>query len=165
MLTIALLALVAVLLDGWLGEPRRWHPLIGFGKLADRVENKLNDNIHLTPLARHALTCWKQQAPHWDSPNAGPVMAAGAGALEISIGGPARYGGEWHQRPRLGIGKAPTVEDIERSLQLVRHGLILWLGTLLFIGVIMTILGTTSLMQISQSLPIIATPQGFSIHA
>jgi adenosylcobinamide-phosphate synthase len=47
-LTLALLACGAVLLDMWLGEPRRWHPLVGFGWLATQVEKRLN------PLARQA---------------------------------------------------------------------------------------------------------------
>ena len=34
----ALLCIVAVLLDRRLGEPRRGHPLVGFGGLAQRVE-------------------------------------------------------------------------------------------------------------------------------
>ncbi len=83
---------------------------------------------------RQALTCWRTQASAWDSPNAGPVMAAGAGALGISIGGPARYLGEWHQRPTLGTGKAPGITDIERALSLVRHGVWLWLGLLIAAG-------------------------------
>jgi len=83
---------------------------------------------------RQALTCWREQASAWDSPNAGPVMAAGAGALGISIGGPARYLGEWHQRPILGVGKAPGIADIERALRLVRHGMWLWLGVLVVAG-------------------------------
>jgi adenosylcobinamide-phosphate synthase len=77
--------------------------------------------------AATALRCWKTQAPHWDSPNAGPVMAAGAGALEIQLGGPARYQGEWHQRPALGEGAPPQAADIPRALALVRHGVYLWL--------------------------------------
>ncbi len=35
-------ALVAVLLDQWLGEPRRAHPLVWFGDLASAVEARLN---------------------------------------------------------------------------------------------------------------------------
>ena len=82
-----------------------------------------------------ALTCWKTQAPTWDSPNAGPVMSAGAGALGIKLGGPARYHGEWHQRPDLGAGAAPQANDIERALKLVRHGVCLWLALGLLVGV------------------------------
>ena len=75
---------------------------------------------------RHALACWSRQAPRWDSPNAGPVMASGAGALRIRLGGWACYGGEWHERPPLGCGRPPQRGDIDRSLALVRHGAILW---------------------------------------
>jgi adenosylcobinamide-phosphate synthase len=83
---------------------------------------------------REALACWRSQAPAWDSPNAGPVMAAGAGALGVTIGGPARYAGEWHERPILGTGPDPTLNDIERALRLVRHGVWLWLGLLFVAG-------------------------------
>ena len=34
--------LAGVMLDCWLGEPRRWHPLVGFGRLAMAVEERLN---------------------------------------------------------------------------------------------------------------------------
>ena len=37
-MTVALIAVVAVLIDWQLGEPRRLHPLIGFGHLATWVE-------------------------------------------------------------------------------------------------------------------------------
>ena len=74
-----------------------------------------------------ALHCWKNQAPLWDSPNAGPVMSAGAGALGVKLGGAARYQGEWHNRPTLGAGSAPVAQDIGRALKLVNHGVWVWL--------------------------------------
>src|SRR3712207_1833381 len=39
---LALLALCGVALDLALGEARRWHPLVGFGRLADAIERRLN---------------------------------------------------------------------------------------------------------------------------
>jgi len=74
-----------------------------------------------------ALRCWRTQAPTWDSPNAGPVMAAGAGALGLALGGAAIYYGELHQRPLLGEGAAPAAADIRRALQLVQSGVAVWL--------------------------------------
>lgn len=113
-----------------------------FGWAAARLDDVLNYvPARLTALTyavlgqtRQALSCWRTQAPVWDSPNAGPVMAAGAGALGLTLGGPARYQGEWHQRPVLGTGRPPQVTDIERALRLVRHGVWLWLGALMIVG-------------------------------
>lgn len=83
-----------------------------------------------------ALNCWKTQASTWDSPNAGPVMSTGAGALHLKLGGAACYQGEWHQRPVLGAGEPPVINDIERALALVRHSVYLWLAVFLIICVI-----------------------------
>lgn len=74
-----------------------------------------------------ALRCWQRQAPQWDSPNAGPVMAAGAGALQVRLGGSAIYHGVEEQRPQLGEGAPSQARDIERALNLVYLGVLLWL--------------------------------------
>lgn len=105
-----------------------------FGWAAARLDDVLNWPVaRLTALSyallgdtRRALRCWREQAANWDSPNAGPVMAAGAGALRLHIGGPARYDGAWHARPWLGQGPAASAADIGRALALVRRGALLW---------------------------------------
>lgn len=84
---------------------------------------------------RTAMRCWQGQAPRWDSPNAGPVMAAGAGALGVSLGGAAVYHGELHQRPSLGEGPPPQARDIERAMNLVWGGVLLWLLLMLSVEV------------------------------
>lgn len=112
-------------------SPRYRH----FGWAAARFDDLLNWlPARLTALSyaligntRKALHCWYTQAPLWKSPNAGPVMAAGAGALNIQLGGAACYHGQWQDRPILGHGAAPVVKDIERTLRLVRHSVWLWL--------------------------------------
>ena len=76
---------------------------------------------------RLALKCWRTQGPTWDSPNAGPVMAAGAGALGVELGGAAVYHGELHQRPTLGEGPPADADAIDRGWQLVQRGVWLWL--------------------------------------
>lgn len=80
-----------------------------------------------------ALHCWRVQGTCWKSPNAGPVMAAGAGSLGLQLGGIATYHGITQMRPPLGEGRAPNGSDIERALQLIRRTLLLWV-VLLFAG-------------------------------
>lgn len=109
-----------------------------FGRVAARLDDALNwIPARLTALTyallgntRLALRCWRQQAPTWDSPNAGPVMAAGAGALSVSLGGPAPYSSGLKQRPVLGEGPAPTADTIDAALWLVQRGVVLWLVVL-----------------------------------
>lgn len=108
---------------------------IEFGWAAARLDDVLNYvPARLTALSytvlgntRSAWTCWRKQASHWDSPNAGPVMAAGAGALQVKLGGAAIYHGKLEQRPYLGCGKAVTPADIDRAVTLVQGTLYLWL--------------------------------------
>ncbi|PZW71015.1 adenosylcobinamide-phosphate synthase [Pseudomonas sp. URMO17WK12:I1] len=114
-----------------------------FGWAAAKIDDLLNyvpaRLVALTyaVLGRSALAmrCWQRQAPQWDSPNAGPVMAAGAGALGISLGGAAVYHGELHQRPELGEGPPPRARDIERAMNLVWGGVLLWLLLMLIVEV------------------------------
>ncbi|MFQ6405546.1 adenosylcobinamide-phosphate synthase CbiB [Methylophilus sp. 'Pure River'] len=113
-----------------------------YGWAAARLDDALNYvPARLTALTyallgqtRLAWQAWRQQAPLWDSPNAGPVMAAGAGALNVQLGGRARYHGEWHDRPRLGTLTTPIAEDILRALQLVSNGMLSWLIVAVLIG-------------------------------
>ena len=105
-----------------------------FGKFSARLDDVLNwIPARLTALtyllvgnSRLAWQCWQQQAKQWYSPNAGVVMATGAGALGIQLGGTARYHGKEKARPILGAGRPPQAEDIERSWQLVANGMLLW---------------------------------------
>ena len=80
---------------------------------------------------RRALRCWQLQGKKCESPNAGPVMASGAAALHIELGGAARYRGQLQQRPLLGSGAAPVPADVDRSLALLNRAIAL---TLLAIG-------------------------------
>ena len=107
-----------------------------FGWAAARLDDVLNYlPARLTALSYAllgrtgaALDCWRSQAGAWDSPNAGPVMAAGAGSLGLVLGGCASYHGTSEIRPRLGFGAQPEAVDIRRAAALVRHALWLWLA-------------------------------------
>jgi cobalamin biosynthesis protein CobD/CbiB len=46
MLNSLLLIPFVLLLDRLLGEPRHFHPLVGFGVLANKIEATLNHNKH-----------------------------------------------------------------------------------------------------------------------
>jgi adenosylcobinamide-phosphate synthase len=132
----ALLFRLANTLDAMWGYRTERYNL--FGRVAARTDDLLNWlPARLTALSyallghtRTAFNCWRTQAPGWDSPNAGPVMAAGAGSLGIALGGAAIYHGHEEIRPPLGQGPAPVAADLRRAIALVRNSLWLWLACL-----------------------------------
>ncbi len=113
-----------------------------FGWAAARLDDALNWlPARLTALAyavvgetAQALRCWQAQGRRWPSPNAGVVMAAGAGALGVRLGGPAPYHGAWRARPVLGQGRGADADTPTRALGLVRRALALWLLAVVLAG-------------------------------
>ena len=114
--------------------------LLQFGCTAARLDDAFNYiPARLTALSyvllapglegkRRAWQCWRAQAPAWSSPNAGPVMSSGAGALGVQLGGAAIYDGEVEHRPPLGAGLPATGADIRRAWDLVARTTVLWLA-------------------------------------
>src|SRR5450830_1243014 len=133
----ALLFRLANTLDAMWGY--RTPRLRQFGCAAARIDDVFNYlPARLTALSyvllaasmedkRRAWRCWRTQAPMWSSPNAGPVMSSGAGALGLALGGAAIYDGEVEQRPALGAGRPARATDIERAWRLVAKTAWLWI--------------------------------------
>lgn len=109
-----------------------------FGWCAARIDDALNYiparctalSYALLGSTKQSLHSWREHAKLCASPNAGPVMCAGAGSLKISLGGPAWYHGELVKKPELGIGEAPENYHITRASHLVSSTLLMW-----FIGI------------------------------
>lgn len=141
----ALLFRLANTLDAMWGYRTERYNL--YGRFAARFDDLLNWlPARLTALSYallgrtgNALACWRTQAPGWDSPNAGPVMAAGAGSLGVQLGGAAIYHGQLEQRPPLGNGPAPVAGDLARAVVLIRRSLWLWLAAFF----VLALLGTS----------------------
>lgn len=106
-----------------------------FGWAAARIDDLLNwIPARLTALSyaaignsRLAIRAWQNQAHLLESPNAGPVMTAGAGALNLQLGGPAIYHGQLKQKPWFGGEQTPTDADIPLASRLIYQTLVLWL--------------------------------------
>jgi len=136
----AILYRLANTLDAMWGYKTR--KLLHFGWCAARVDDVLNYIPAKLVVFSYAL-CGKYknamqaaQAPdaRWKSPNAGPVMAAGAGALGLAVGGEAVYFGKTESRPILGKGDSPQAADLARAIKLVDKTLYLWLLCVVFVA-------------------------------
>ena len=125
--------------------------LLSFGWAAARFDDLLNliparlsalfyalNSPGGLPGIKTALRCWRRQGAQWESPNAGPVMAAGAGALGVQLGGGDTYHGQWKARPVLGEGADPQVGDLQAVRRLVDRVMLSWLlaGSVLCLALI-----------------------------
>lgn len=104
-----------------------------FGKFSARVDDVLGWPsarltvclfILLSTVKGRVKGCWRiyNWGRSWYSPNAGPVMAAGAFALNVCLGGPAPYDGVLKSRPWLGDEvntQPPTAIHIQQAIQLM----------------------------------------------
>lgn len=84
-----------------------------------------------TATRQAAMDCWKTQAPYCKSPNSGAVLAAGAGAIGVSLGGDIIVEGKLQPRPLLGPdpaegGTQASASSIDDACELVNRSLIVW---------------------------------------
>jgi adenosylcobinamide-phosphate synthase len=115
-----------------------------FGWAAARLDDLLNWiparlcalTYALLGKRKQALSCWRRQAKSYESPNGGPIMAAGAGALGIRLGGPAIYHGKLKVKPFLGVGPEATPQDINRAVRLLNGGVLLWLVLIISVNLV-----------------------------
>lgn len=121
----------------------RTQRLAAFGWAAARLDDVLNwIPARLTVLTyaslsghpRRALICAWHQGQRTLSPNAGVVMAAGAGALGLRLGGPCVYHGRFQWRPRFGVGERRGAAGIGRAVRLVQGGALAWTAAALIVG-------------------------------
>ena len=82
---------------------------------------------HSVEQGKKALKCWRTQAKQCSSPNGGPVMTAGAGALNVRLSEGAYYHGEWQEKPLMGCGDVAQAHSIVEALALVQKTLYFWL--------------------------------------
>lgn len=103
-----------------------------FGRAAARIDDVLNFlPARLCAFAYaiagdfpRAMDSWRSEARLLKSPNGGPVMTAGAGALNLQLGGPAVYHGTLMEKPFFGGEQVPVADDIARANRLVDRALV-----------------------------------------
>ncbi|WP_242603206.1 adenosylcobinamide-phosphate synthase CbiB [Marinomonas sp. MED121] len=136
----AILYRLANTLDAmWGYKTNKW---LHFGWCAARVDDVLNYlpaklvvfSYALCGQYSNAMQAARAPEASWKSPNAGPVMAAGAASLGLAVGGEAVYFGKTESRPVLGKGEVPQAKDLVRSITLVDKTLYLWFLSVAFIA-------------------------------
>jgi len=81
-----------------------------------------------------AVYCWRMQADSWRPHTDGIILASGAGALGVRVGGAAEAQ-ETDPRPELGAGERADVGDMQDAAGLVWKALCLWMFVILVVSV------------------------------
>ncbi|MCZ7565135.1 MAG: CobD/CbiB family protein [Burkholderiales bacterium] len=81
-----------------------------------------------------ALYCWRTQAGRWVDPLLGVVLAAGAGAMGVRLGGGFAAAGRMEERPELGAGEDADTAFLDSAIGLLWRSLVAWLALLLVLS-------------------------------
>jgi adenosylcobinamide-phosphate synthase len=120
----------------------RWNEVEGtgvFGQFAEQVFRVLDwPASRATALSyavvgnfEDALNCWRDQA--MDFGENGIVVASGAGALGVRVGGPIHCENDVSYRPEVGIGESAGPDFMEGAVSMVWRAVVLWLALLLLV--------------------------------
>ena len=120
---------------------RRWSGLGAFGEFAQRALYVLEwPAVRLTAAAfavvgdfEDAVYCWRSQARTWPDPNAGVVLAAGAGAMGVRLGMPLAAD-DGRPRPELGVGEDADVPALDATVGLLWRALVVWVFVLILLS-------------------------------
>ncbi len=77
-----------------------------------------------------ALECWRGQASTWGDENDAILLAAGAGALGLQLGGTIILPAGEMERPTLGVEESPGVEALDAVVALIWRAALLWVAVL-----------------------------------
>jgi adenosylcobinamide-phosphate synthase len=74
-----------------------------------------------------AVYCWREQSQRWSAGAYGYILASGAGALGVQLGGALHRNGTLEYRPELGLGAEAGVDDLDVAVRLIWRALVLWM--------------------------------------
>jgi cobalamin biosynthesis protein CobD/CbiB len=80
-----------------------------------------------------AVSAWRTQGQSWVKADEGIVLASGAGALALRLGGPLPLGQAVDFRPDLGDGDVPDADHLDSAISLMWRTLVVWLVLLLLL--------------------------------
>jgi adenosylcobinamide-phosphate synthase len=121
---------------------RRWRGLGAFGAFAERAGRLLEwPAVRLTAASfavvgdfEDTIYCWRTQAPAWPDPDAGVILAAGAGALGVRLGMPLTALEGVEVRPELGVGETADAPFLDGVVGLVWRALVVWVFLLILVS-------------------------------
>jgi len=122
----------------------RWQDLGQFGAFARRAFSVLEwPAVRLTAAAfaivgdfEDAVYCWRTQARSWPEPNAGIVLAAGAGAMGVRLGMPVQEADGVQARPELGVGEPAEGPFLDSTVGLLWRAVVVWVFALIILAIV-----------------------------
>jgi adenosylcobinamide-phosphate synthase len=80
------------------------------------------------------IYCWRTQAAGWPDPEAGILLASGAGALGVRLGMPITEEGVIEERAELGVGDDADADFMQSAIGLVWRSVVFWMILLLLLS-------------------------------
>ncbi len=133
--------LAAILREEWSHHERPELTEFGrFAKTAFRWIDWIPSRLTATGFAvagnfEDAFFCWRTQAGAWPDMFNAPLLASGAGALGVKLGGPLRRLETVEDRPDLGMGDEPDIDALDSTVGLIWRATVIWMTILLLVTI------------------------------